>query len=115
MFVKESYKAAGIELNVYNLLADYTLPDGRRAHNVFQVLGYGVKVNDEELIAQVKHQISRGSQICMITEIKGDFELSELSKLAETAMLLLTDNRIVYLDRELAKEYVDEVKRGDFS
>ena len=84
MFIKELFKAAGLELNVYNLIADYTLPDGRRAHNAFQVLGHGMTADDNALIAQVKCQIPKGSRICMISEIKGDFELSELSRLAES-------------------------------
>lgn len=49
----------------------------------------------------------------MIAEIEGDFELQELSRLAESVELLFTNKRMVYLDRELAKEYVDEVKRGE--
>lgn len=113
MFIKELFKAAGLELNVYNLIVDYTLPDGRRAHNAFQVLGHRVKADDDALIAQVKCQIPKESRICMIAEIEGDFELQELSRLAESVELLFTDKRMVYLDRELAKEYVDEVKRGE--
>lgn len=113
MFIKDLFKAAGLELNVYNLIADYTLPDGRRAHNAFQVLGHRVKADDDALIAQVKCQIPKESRICMIAEIEGDFELQELSRLAESVELLFTNKRMVYLDRELAKEYVDEVKRGE--
>lgn len=113
MFIKELFKVAGLELNVYNLIADYTLPDGRRAHNAFQVLWHQVSAADDALIAQVRSQIPKGSRICMIAEIKGDFELSELSKLAESVELLFIDKRMVYLDRDLAKEYVDEVKRGE--
>ena len=113
MFIKELFKSAGLELNVYNLIADYTLSDGRRAHNVFQVLGHGMRVDDNALIAQVKCQIPKGSRICTISEIKGDFELSELSRLAESVELLFTDKRMIYIDRDLAKEYVDEVKKGE--
>ena len=113
MFIKELFKAVGIELNVHNLIADYTLPDGRRAHNAFQVLANQVKADDDALIAQVNCQIPKGSRICMIAEIKGDFELSELSRLAESVELLFVNKRMVYLDRELAQEYVDEVKKGE--
>ena len=111
MVIKELFKAVGIEINVYNLIVDYTLPDGRREHNAFQALAYGVEADDDMLVAQVKCQIPKGSRICMIAEIKGDFELPELSRLAESVELLFADKRMVYLDRELAKEYVDEVKR----
>ena len=45
MFIKELFKTVGLELNVYNLIADYTLPDGRRAHKAFQVLGHRVKAD----------------------------------------------------------------------
>lgn len=112
LFIKELFKAAGFELNVHNLIADYTLPDGRRMHNAFQVLGNQVEMDDNTLIEQAKTQIPKGSRICIITEIKGDFELPELSRLAESFGLLLAEKRIIYLDRELAQEYIDEIKRG---
>lgn len=74
---------------------------------------YQIKADDDALIAQVKCQVPKGSRICMIAEIEGDFELSELSRLAESVELLFVNKRMVYLDRELAKEYVGEVKRGE--
>ena len=111
MFIKELFKETGFELNVYNLIADYTLPDGRRAHNAFQTLANQVRVDDDALIEQVKRWIPNGSRICMITEIKGDFELSELSKLAESVELPVVNSRVVYLDLELAQEYVDEARK----
>ncbi len=113
MTIKEIFWGIGAELEVHNLVIDYTLSDGRRAHNVRQVFGSQVHATDEALIAAVKDQMPKGSRICMIAEVKGDYGLSELAQIADSVEMLAVDKRMVYLDRELAQEYVDEIRRGE--
>lgn len=113
MFIKELYRKMGVEICVHNLITDYTLPDGRRAHKAYQILSNQVKATDSDLIAAVVQQLPKGSRICMVTEIEGDIELSDLSKMAESVEFLAVNKRVVYLDRELAQEYVGEMKRGE--
>lgn len=113
MIIKELYRKIGIELDVHNLIVDYTLSDGRRAHNAYQIIENQVKVTDADLIQGVRNQIPEGSRICMITEVKGDYELTELSDIADSVELLAVDKRMIYLDRKLAQEYVNEIRRGE--
>lgn len=113
MIIKELYRKIGIELDVHNLIVDYTLADGRRAHNAYQIIENQVKVTDADLIQGVRNQIPEGSRICMITEVKGDYELTELSDIADSVELLAVDKRMIYLDHKLAQEYVNEIRRGE--
>jgi hypothetical protein len=112
MIIQELYKALGIDLKAYNLIVDYTLVNGVRAHKAMQVLANGIIPDDKMLVTQVKSQLPQDSRICSIVEIKGDFELSELSDLAESVAGFIAPKRTVYLDQELHREYIEEIKRG---
>lgn len=114
MIIQEIYKAIGIDLKVYNLIVDYTLVNGVRMHKAMQAVASEIIPTDKMLVAQVKTQLPKDSRICSIVEIKGDFELSELSHLAESVAGFIAPKRTVYLDQELHREYVEEVKRGIF-
>lgn len=111
MFLKELYKAIGIDLEVHNLIVDFTLSDGTRAHDAFQAIGNTVK-STKDMVDLVREQIPEGSRICLIMEIEGDYELPELMELATSPELFWTAKRCVFMDEELAKEYVDEVRGG---
>lgn len=112
MFLKELYKAIGIDLDVHNLIIDYTLPDGARVHVTHQIIANQIKVTDQDLIKAVKSSLPDGSRICTIYEIQGDYELDELEKLAMSPKLLNAVVRCLYADEELVKEYVAEVAAG---
>lgn len=111
MFLKELYKAIGIELEVRNLLIDYKL-DGRCMHVPLQVVGGLVEVTDDMIIETAKANLPKGSRICTIFEVQGDYEMPELKKLCASVDLISVNKRCVYMDRELAEEYVKDFLRN---
>lgn len=109
MFLKELCKAIGVDLEVRNLIVDYTLSDGTRLYTAVQTINL-VEATDESLISLVREQIPEGSRICLIMEIEGEYEIPELMELAASPELFWTAKRCVFMDEELAREYVNEDK-----
>lgn len=109
MFLKDLFKDAGLELDVRNLIIDYKLKDGRCEHVAQQIITNQITVDDDMLIEVVKQKLTEGSRICTIFEIKGDYELPELERLCTSVELMCVDKRCVFMDRELAEEYVREL------
>lgn len=108
MRLKEVYKKIGIELEVHNLITDYTLKDGRRAHIASQVIAHGTPCTDEMMIQSVRELLPEGSRICGIMEIYGEYDLDGLQKFAASFEALYAKKRPIYFDRELLKEYLRE-------
>ncbi|MBO5197594.1 MAG: hypothetical protein J6B85_03625 [Lachnospiraceae bacterium] len=106
--VRELYQAHGIELEVHNLVVDYTLPDGSRAHVANQVIASGIPCTDEVMIQKVREGLPEGSRICGIVEIYGDYELKDLEVLSCSWDGMYVKKRAIYCDRELLKEYLRE-------
>lgn len=108
MVLKELFNAIGLELEVHNLITDYKLKDGRCAHVAQQVVGNQVKVTDDMLIENVRRYLPEGSRICTIFEVQGDYELPELDRLCTSVELMRVNKRCVFMDNELAEDYVKE-------
>ena len=106
MFLKDLFKSEELELDVRNLIIDYKLKDGRCSHEAQQVIANQIAVDDDMLIEVVKQKLPEGSRICTIFEIQGDYELPELERLCTSVELMRVDNRCVFMDMELAEEYV---------
>ena len=111
MFLKELYEAIGIELEVRNLLIDYKL-NGKCMYIPLQVVGGLVEVTDDTIIETAKANMPKGSRICTIFEVQGNYELPELKKLCTSVDLISVNKRCVYMDRELAEEYVKDFLRN---
>lgn len=114
MFLKELYKAVGVNLDVHNLIIDYTLVDGRRAHIATQIIANGEKYSDQQLVAGVKSVLPLGSRVCTICEIMGDYEITELEKLATSAKLAEVDKKCIFIDQSLIQEYLAEFMNGNY-
>lgn len=109
MFLKELYRKLGIELEVHNLITDYTLADGKtRAHIAHQVVANGIPCTDGLLVEHVRIELPKGSRIACIAEVFGDYELKELEEMACTGKVLREKSRWLYHDMALIKEYMAE-------
>lgn len=108
MFMKQLFQEIGIELEVRNLLTDYTLADGTRAHVAHQMIANGATCTDAELIQQVKDALPPKSRIACIVEIFGEYGVAELTALANTGKILETKSRWLYRDMDLLMEYIKE-------
>lgn len=109
MFLKELFRKAGIELEVHNLITDYTLPDGKtRAHIAHQVIANGIACADKDLVDYVLGALPKSSRVACIVEVFGDYEISQLEELASTEKVLEAKTRWIYKDMELIKEYMAE-------
>lgn len=109
MFLKEMYQKLGIELDVHNVVTDYTLADGiTRVHIAHQIIANGIPCTDETLIEHIKSVLPKGSRIACIVEVFGDYEVIELEELASTGKLLEAKTRWLYHDMVLLKEYMAE-------
>ncbi len=106
MVLKEIFNAAGLELDVRNLIIDYKLKDGRYAHVTQQVLGNQIVISDDRLIETVRNHLPEGSRICTVFEVQGDYELPELERLCTSIELMRVNKRCVFMDKELAEEYI---------
>lgn len=111
MFLKELYKATGMELKVHNIVTDYTLKDGTRAHMAVQVFDRGVNATDENIIDEVKKILPAGSRVCTMIEFLEAMELTELDALTTSPISMTKPRRCIYLDKELAAEYIAEVAK----
>lgn len=111
MFLQELFSAAGIKLEVRNLLVDYKL-NGRCMYAPYQIVGGLAEITDDMLIEVAKANLPKGSRICTIFEVQGDYEMSELQKLCTSVDLIPLNKRCVYMDRELAEEYVKDFLRN---
>lgn len=110
MFLRDLYRAVGMELEIHNIIVDYTLKDGKtRAHNTLQIIGNGAPVKDVDIVAQVKAAVPEGSRICLIREVAGDFEMRDLSDLVMAENIPDLKQRCIYVDEELVKEYMREI------
>lgn len=109
MFLKELYRKIGVELDVHNIITDYTLSDGKtRAHIAHQVISNGINCTDKTLVEHVKSVLPRGSRIACMVEVFGDYEVAELEELANTGKVLEAKTRWLYHDMDLIKEYAAE-------
>jgi|GEM_PF-4545353 len=109
MFLKELYRKIGIELEVHNIVTDYTLSDDRaRAHIAHQIVANGISCTDKDIIARIREALPAGSRIACIVEVFGDYELTQLEELASTQQLLKAQTRWLYHDMDLVKEYMAE-------
>ena len=64
----------------------------------------------KDIVRRIRAGLPPGSRLCSVYEVFADCELSELAGSME---LLNYGRRLLYLDRELAKEYIKEARRGD--
>lgn len=111
--LKELFEAIGLELEVRNILVDFRTPNGRSAHQAYQTVVNGGKCPDADIVKRVREALPAGSRLCCVYEVMIDCELSELERLANSLELINYERRMLYLDRELAREYIREVQRGD--
>lgn len=111
--LKELFAAIGINLEIHNIIVDFRTPEGRSAHQAYQAVANGVKCPDADIVERIRAALPAGSRLCSVHEVMIDCELSELEKLADSIELINCERRILYLDRELAREYIQEVRRGD--
>lgn len=115
MNLKELFLKIGINLEVRNFVVGYRQKNGRSANQVRQMIANGVKCADAEIVAEIKKTLPEGSRVCGIFEVYGNMELKELQRLAGSPELLNYKVAPIYLDEELATEYVREILNGDFS
>ena len=67
----------------------------------------------KDIVRRIRAGLPPGSRLCSVYEVFTDCELLELAELAGSMELLNYGRRLLYLDRELAKEYIKEARRGD--
>lgn len=111
--LKELHEAIGMNLEVRNIIVDFRTPDGRSAHQAYQAVANGAECPDDDIVRRIREGLPPGSRLCSVYEVFIDCELSELAELASSLELLNYGKRLIYLDRELAKEYLKEAQRGD--
>lgn len=111
--LKELFAAIGINLEIHNIIVDFRTPEGRSAHQAYQAVANGVKCPDSDIVERVRAALPAGSRLCSVHEVMIDCELSELEKLASSIELMNCERRLLYLDQELAREYIKEIRRGD--
>lgn len=115
MILKELFSAIGVNLEVHNVITDFRLKNGRSANQAHQMIANGTVCTDEDIIERIKAALPDGSRICSIYEVYGDMEVDELQKLACSLELLKYKKRVIYMDEELAAEYIQEIRNGDFT
>lgn len=115
MILKDLLSAIGVKLEVRNIITDFRLKNGRSANQAHQLIANGVECTDAEIISRIKSDLPDGSRICSIFEVYGDMEVDELQRLAGSLDLFNYKTRVIYLDEELAAEYIQEIRQGDFS
>ena len=115
MILKELFSAIGVKLEVRNIITDFRLKNGRSANQAHQLIEKGVECTDAKIISRIKSALPDGSRICGSFEVYGDMEVDELQRLAGSLDLLNYKTRVIYLDEELAAEYIQEIRQGDFS
>lgn len=108
MFIKELYKAIGIELEVHNIIVDYTSANGQRTHSANHIIANRIQCTDSDIVKKIKESLPKGSRVCAIVEISGEYELSELERLAGSEKLLYVESRWLYHDMKLVQEYAKE-------
>ncbi len=108
--LKELYAAIGMNLEIHNIIVDFRTPEGRSAYQAYQAVSNGVECQDDDIVRRIRAGLPPGSRLCSVYEVFADCELSELAGSME---LLNYGRRLLYLDRELAKEYIKEARRGD--
>lgn len=111
--LKELYAAIGINLEVHNIIVDFRTPDGRSAHQAYQTVSNGSGCPDDDIVKRIREGLPLGSKLCSVYEVFIDCELPELATLASSLELLNYEKRLLYLDWELARDYVKEIQRGD--
>ncbi|MEY8431342.1 hypothetical protein AALC75_12565 [Lachnospiraceae bacterium 48-42] len=112
--LKEMIKAAtGIEIEVHNVIVDFRTPDGKSAHRAHQVVSSGAPCTDEAITERIKADLPRGCRLCSIYELMVDCEVSELERLAMSLDVMQYKPRFIYVDRELAAEYIKEIRNGN--
>lgn len=115
MILKDLFSAIGVKLEIRNIITDFRLKNGRSANQAHQLIANGVECTDAEIISRIKSALPDGSRICGIFEVYGDMEVDELQRLAGSLDLFNYKTRVIYLDEELAAEYIQEIRQGDFS
>ena len=115
MILKDLFSAIGVKLEVHNIITDFRLKNGQSANQVHQLIANGVECADAEIISRIKSTLPAGSRICGIFEVYSDMEVDELQRLAGSLDLFNYKTRAIYLDEELAAEYIQEIRQGDFS
>lgn len=111
--LKELYAAIGIDLEIRNIVVDFRTPEGRSAYQAYQAVSNGAECLDDDIVRRIQAGLPPGSRLCSVYEVFADCELSELAELAGSMELLNYGRCLLYLDRELAKEYIKEAQRGD--
>ena len=111
--LKELYAAIGMNLEIHNIIVDFRTPEGRSAYQAYQAVSNGVECQDDDIVRRIRAGLPPGSRLCSVYEVFTDCELLELAELAGSMELLNYGRRLLYLDRELAKEYIKEARRGD--
>lgn len=112
--LKEVFAAAtGIELEIHNVIVDFRTPDGKSAHRAHQVVSSGAKCTDADIVERIRADLPPGCRLCSIYEIMADCEVSELERLAMSLEVLNYKTRFIYVDRELAAEYIKEIQNGN--
>ena len=115
MILKDLFSAIGVKLEVRNIITDFRLKNGRSANQAHQLIANGVECTDTEIISKIKASVPDGSRVCGIFEVYGDMEIEGLQRLAGSLDLLNYKTRVIYLDEELAAEYIQEIQQWDFS
>lgn len=112
--LKEMIKAAtGIEIEVHNVIVDFRTPDGKSAHRAHQVVSSGIPCTDEAITEHIKADLPQGCRLCSIYELMVDCEVSELERLAMSLDVMNYNPRFIYVDKELAAEYIKENQGGN--
>lgn len=115
MILKELFSTIGVKLEVRNIITDFRLKNGQSANQAHQFMVNGAGCTDAEIISRIKSVLPDGSKICSVFEVYGDMEVDELQRLAGSLNLLNYKIRVIYLDEELAAEYIQEIQQGNFS
>lgn len=115
MILKDLFSAIGANLEVRNIITDFRLKNGRSANQAHQMIANGIVCTDEDIIKGIKAALPEGSRVCGIYEVYGDLEVDKLQKLSCSLELFKYKTRVIYMDEELAAEYIQEIRNGDFT